>query len=290
MSSSDTGSNGRELMGVHETTDVLMPTYNSVQYLDRALRCVEKAIPDHRLIVVDHHSNDGTIDVLKKHGAQVYFDDKSLGHARQLLFEKSTSRVLLMIDSDVVIDEDGWYERAVQVLGNRSEDGKRIGAVALLPNVVPPIELEKFKRFWWRLLPSLEREFFVTHSTLFLRESVEGVRIPEQLGAAEDVYIWLHIRRRGYVSRTIKVAGVHYFTLSEKKGRWMGANLRILQSFVGNEALQFVLRNVFFYPLLALIAATFTWDSSMLRYNIRRWFGYLVGYLFPARYWQIDRG
>jgi len=289
MSSDDGGSYEGKPMDIHESIDVLMPTYNSVQYLDSALRSVKKAVPNCRLIAVDRHSKDGTLEILRNHGAQVYSDDKSLGHARQLLFEKSTSRIVLTYDSDVVIDENGWYQRAVRLLGSRTEDSKRIGAVALLPNVNPPIELEKFKVFWWRVLPSLEREFFVTHSTLFLRESIEGIRIPERLGAAEDIYIWLQIRKRGYASRTMTVAGVHHFTLSEKKGRWMGANLRILQSFVGKEALQFVLRNVLFYPFLALVATMFTWDFRMLQYNIRRWFGYLVGYLFPARYWQISR-
>jgi hypothetical protein len=273
----------------HEPVDVLMPTYNSVKYLDSALRCVKKEIPNCRLIVVDHHSNDGTLEVLKRHGASIYFDDTSLGHARQLLLEKSTSRMLLMLDSDVVIEEEGWYQRATQLLNTSSEDGKRIGAVALLPSVNPPVELDKFKRFWWRILPSLERNFFVTHSTLFLKESLRGIRIPEQLGAAEDVYIWLHIRKTGFESRTMTVTGIHYFTLSEKKGRWMGANLRILQSLVGSEALQFVVRNVLFYPILALIAATFTWDLQVLDYNIRRWFAYVVGYFFPARYRLINR-
>ena len=183
----------------------------------------------------------------------------------------------------MVIDEEGWLQRAIQLLGTRSTDNKMIGADALLPNVNPPIELEKFKRFWWRLVPSLERDFFVTHSTLFLRKSVQGIRIPEQLSAAEDVFIWLHIRRRGYVSRTMRVAGTRHFTLSEKKGRWMRPNLRILQSF-GKEALRFVLRNELFYPLLALVAAVLTWDSRVVEYNIRRWLGCLVGYLFPAKY------
>ena len=277
-------------MDIRDSIDVLMPTYNSVRYLDSALKSVEKAIPDCRLIVVDHHSKDGTLDVLKKHGAHIYFDDTSLGHARQLLFEKSSSRILLMFDSDVVIDEEGWYQKAIQLLDCKSEEGKRIGAVVLLPSVNPPVELEKFKRFWWRLIPSLEREFFVTHSTLFLREAVRGIRVPEQLGAAEDIYIWLHLRRKGFASRTMRVAGIHYFTLSEKKGRWMGANLRILQSIVGKDALQFALRNVVFYPVLALLAGAFTWDFHVLEYNIRRWLGYLAGYLFPSRHWQIDRG
>ena len=267
-----------------------MPTYNSVRYLDVALNSIKRGIPNYRLIVADHHSTDGTLGVLKAHDAHVCFEDKSLGHARQLLIEKSSSSRLLMYDSDVIISEDGWYQEVSRLLGTRSEDGRRIGAVAILPRVNPPVELEKFKRFWWRLVPSLERDFFVTHSTLFLRTSLKGIRIPEQLGAAEDIYIWLHLRRRGYVSRTITVDGIHHYTLSEKKGRWMGANLRILQSIVGTEALRFVLQNVMLYPFLALIAAMFTWDFSVLRYNVMRWFGYLTGYMFPARYWQIDRG
>ena len=275
---------------IHEPIDILMPTYNSVEHLDSVLDSLEKAVPNHRLIVVDHYSNDGTLEVLRRHGAEVYFDARSLGHARQLLFEKSTSRILLMLDSDVVIEEDGWFQKAVRLLGGPSQEGKPVGAVALLPSVNPPVELEKFKRFWWRLIPSLEREFAVTHSTLVLRESVQGIRIPEELGAAEDVYIWLHIHKKGFVSRTLRVTGIHYFTLSEKKGPWMGANLRILQSLVGREALRFVLQNVFLYPFLALIAALFTRDFGLLQYNIIRWRGYLIGYLLPARYWKMDRG
>jgi glycosyltransferase involved in cell wall biosynthesis len=273
-----------------EPVDVLMPTYNSVRYLDSVLSSLEKAVPVGRFIVVDRHSSDGTLDVLKKHRADVYLDDGSLGRARQLLLDKSTSPIVLMFDSDVIIHENGWYQRALRLLGSQSENGKRIGAVAVVPNVNPPIELERFKRFWWRLLPSLEREFFVTHSTLFLRESLKGIRIPERLGAAEDIYIWLHIRKNGYVSRTMNVSGVHYFTFSEKKGPWMGANLRILQSFVGKDAIQFVLRNVLLYPFLALIVAAFTCDVRVFGYNLRRWFGYLRGYLFPARHWHIERG
>lgn len=270
--------------------DVLMPTYNSAKHLEKVLDSLDKTIPNHRLIAVDRHSNDGTPEVLRTHGAKVYFEDVSLGHARQLLLEKSSSPVLLMLDSDVVIEDRDGYEEGMQLLGTRSEDGRRIGAVALIPRVNPPMELEKYKRFWWRILPSLERDFFVTHSTLFLRESVEGIHIPDRLGAAEDVYIWLHLRNRGYVSRTIPIYATHYFTLSERKGRWMGANLRILQTFVGMGALTFVLSNVVLYPLLALLASIFTLDLGLLRYNIKRWIDYLTGYLMPTRYSQMYRG
>jgi len=111
--------------------DVLMPSYNSIKYLGSALNSVRKALPDHRLIVVDRHGNDRTLDILKKHGAQVYFDDRSLGHARQLLFEKSTSRILLMYDSDVVIDQgkDGSSERS----GYSAVDRKTASAWAPSP-------------------------------------------------------------------------------------------------------------------------------------------------------------
>lgn len=278
-----------KLLQSSEPIDVLIPTYNSAQFLDQALNSVRRCIAVNRIVAVDHHSSDGTLDILLKHGAEIYYENKSLGYARQLLISKAKTRVFMMLDSDVVLEEGAWYNRALRSLGNYVNGGRQIGAVALIPSENPPHALTKYVQFWWRIVPALERDFFVTHSTLVLKDAVEGIRIPESLGAAEDIYIWLYMRSHGHATRTIRVKGIHYFSYSERKGYWMGANLRILQSLVGNEALQIVLRNVFLYPFLAFMAALFTCDFHVLEYNTRRWFGYLVGYMFPAKYHLIDR-
>ena len=128
----------------------------------------------------------------------------------------------------------------------------------------------------------------MTHSTLILKDSVRGIRIPVELYAAEDVYVWLYMKRRGYVSRTMEVEGVHHFVRSETKGEWMGANLRILRDFVGHKVTPFVLRNVIVYPILATIAALFMRDVKVLTYNVKRWYGYLRGYLNPKRFRQLQ--
>jgi len=267
--------------------DVLVATYNSASYLDQALTAIKRSVPLNRIIAVDHYSSDGTLDILKDHGAEVYFENKSLGYARQLLIEKAGTDVFMMLDSDVLISEADWYPNALKLLSDRNGEGRLVGAVVLLPTSRPPPPLQKYTEFWWRLMPTLERNFFLTNSTLFLKDSVEGIRIPEELGATEDVYVWLHIRGRGYTTFTMRVRGIHHFAHSEKKGYWMGANLRILQRFVGRPVLSFVLRNVIIYPILASIAAFFTRDVKVLTYNVKRWYGYLRGYLNPKRFRQL---
>jgi len=269
--------------------DILVPTYNSANYLDQALTAIRKSVPINRIVAVDHYSNDGTLEILKNHGAEVYSENTSLGYARQLLIEKARTNVLMMLDSDVLILEADWYPKALKLLCTKNDEGKPAGAVVVLPTTRPPLPLQKYTEFWWRLIPALKQNFFLTNSTLFLRESVSGISIPEELGAAEDVCIWLYIRSKGYATKTMQVRGVHFFTYSEKKGYWMGANLRLLRNVVRLKVLPFIARNVVLYPILAAVAALFTRDLEVLTYNMNRWYAYLQGYLHPQRYRQIRR-
>ena len=274
-------------MGPEKPIDILVPTYNSGKYLDEALAAIKRCVPVNRIIAADHYSKDETVNILRSHGAEVYFENRSLGYARQLLIEKASTDIFMMLDSDVIIQGTEWYSEALGILGNRADEGEIIGAVALIPRVNPPVQLKKYTEFWWRIFPSMKRNFFVTHSTLILKDSVRGIRIPAELYAAEDVYVWLYLKRRGYISRTMEVDGVHHFLRSETKGEWMGANLRILREFVGPKVMPFVLRNVIVYPILATIAALFTRDVKVLTYNVKRWYGYLRGYLNPQRFRQL---
>lgn len=277
------------MAGSTEPIDVVIPTYNAARHLGAAISAVERVVPIRKIIAADHHSVDGTVGILHRHKAVVFFEDRSLGYARQLLTSKAKTRVFMMLDADVVLKGANWFRKAIRLLGSRVEDGRVVGAVALIPNTRPPLALKKYVDFWWSMFPSLERDFFVTHSTLFLKKAVEGLRIPPSLGASEDVFIWLHLRRRGYVSRTMRVDGVHYFEYDSQKGHWMGAGLRTLQGYVGMEALPFILRNICVYPALLVVAALSTRDSDVLLYNLKRWIGYVKGFSNPTRFWQIRR-
>jgi len=278
-----------KVLDPREPIDVLIATYNSAEFLDLAIEATKRCVPVARIVAVDHYSTDRTLDILRKHSAEIHFENVSLGYARQLLIQNAKTRVFMMLDSDVVLHDGNWYPRALGMLGSDVGGGKRVGAVSLIPSENPPVPLRKYTEFWWHLIPALERDFFVTHSTLILKEAVEGIKIPQSLGAAEDVYIWLHIRRKGQVTRTIRVRGIHHFAHSESKGSWMGANLRILQGLVGKEVLPFVLRNVCAYPMLSAIAAVLMRNGDVLTYNLKRWYGYLQGYSNPRKFRQIIR-
>lgn len=270
--------------------DILIPTYNSARYLDKAISSIERAVPINRIIAADHHSTDKTLKILRRHNAIVYFENKSLGYARYLLISKVKTRVFMMLDSDVILQHANWYPEAAQLLGTTTDTHQRIGAVALIPNTRPPLALQKYLDFWWNISPSLRRDFFVTHSTLFLTDAVKKIKIPLSLGAAEDVFIWLHMRRRGYASRTIRVNGVHEFAYGSQKGYWMGAGLRTLQRYAGLEVLPFVIRNICIYPVLFAVASVASKDPSIFVYNMKRWIGYIQGYSNPGKFWQIQRG
>jgi glycosyltransferase involved in cell wall biosynthesis len=272
-----------------EPIDILIPTYNSARYLDKAIGSIERSVPINRIIAADHYSTDRTLDILRNHEAIVYFEDKSLGYARQLLISKAQTRAFMMLDSDVILYSSNWYPMALQLLGTTIDKRQRVGAVALIPNTRPPLELQKYLDFWWNLSPSLRRDFFVTHSTLFLKDAVRKIKIPPSLGAAEDVFIWLHMRRRGYTSRTLRVDGVHEFAYGSQKGYWMGAGLRTLQGYVGLEVVPFVTRNLCVYPLLFVVASLGTGDPAVIVYNLKRWIAYVKGYSNPGRFWQINR-
>jgi len=284
--------NGISLVGAlgrSPPIDVLMATYNSGDYLEDAIQGVMKCVPVHRIIAADHFSTDSTVEVLSRHGASVYFENVSLGYARQLLVEKAGTEVLMMLDSDVILEPAEWYQEALGLLGKVGADRRRVGAVVLLPSRLSVSPLQRYTNFWWRVRPSSKRRFFLTHSTLFLKEALQGITIPSQLSAAEDAFVWLHLRKRGFSTTLIEVPGVHQFVKSESKGRWMGANLRILEAIVGVAAFPFVLRNIIFYPFLALTAAIFTRDSELLLYNVRRWLGYLAGFQSYRKYRILRR-
>lgn len=62
--------------------DVAVCTYQSEKYLDECLTSIEKAIPLNRLIIIDHHSTDKTIEIARRHNAEIHFENVGLGYAR----------------------------------------------------------------------------------------------------------------------------------------------------------------------------------------------------------------
>ncbi len=94
--------------------DVLVATYESAATLPEVLGAIRDHLPVHHLIVVDHSSQDASVDIARGFGALVLDEKVGLGRARNLALRTADTDPVLFVDSDVVIERPDFYERALQ--------------------------------------------------------------------------------------------------------------------------------------------------------------------------------
>lgn len=112
-------------MNIDELT-IIIPTWNSMPELEKTLESISKAFPDglvKDVIIVDKHSDDGTIECAKTYGWKVLYDDKSLGSARLKGLREATTKWIAFIDSDIELPED-WFKEIISSLQKRFNDEK----------------------------------------------------------------------------------------------------------------------------------------------------------------------
>jgi len=267
--------------------DVAVTTYNSERYLDEALAGLFKAVRVKRLIVVDHHSTDKTVEIAKKYGAEVFYENVSLGYARQLAISKVSTPIFMFLDSDLVfLPPFNWYDGIMRLL----ETNEDWGAVVMR---VTEIHYEKpraqYNDFWHRNVPATIRFGFTTGSTFIKREALEDLQIPAILDAREDRYMELHILNRKKLKiKYFKCRGIHYFDHAKDKGSWAGANERTL---TGIKKFPYVFfRRIAFAPLKAIPPMLYYRNPKILTWNTRHWLNYLRGFLQPLKYRKLKRG
>ncbi|MGB9694308.1 MAG: glycosyltransferase family 2 protein, partial [Fervidobacterium sp.] len=91
-----------------EKFDVVMPTLNSVSRIGentfrKVLQRVFTEIPVNRLIVVDDHSKDGTLNVLREFNVTILNGAGSLGKAREIGIRNVKTEWFYFIDDDNLI-------------------------------------------------------------------------------------------------------------------------------------------------------------------------------------------
>ncbi|MEM3874845.1 MAG: glycosyltransferase family 2 protein [Candidatus Bathyarchaeia archaeon] len=264
--------------------DVAVCTYQSEKYLDECLTSIENTVPFKKLIVVDHYSTDKTIEIAKKHKAEIYFESVSLGYARQIAIEHSNAPFILFVDSDVVFYDDKWFKSAVELFKN----DENVGAIGIeLPAKLPPWR-RKYVNFWWKTVPQIRKRSFA--NVYFLRrKAIEGIKIPYQLGAYEHVFIRNYVAKRGWKIYVIPGNGLHYYDYPEWKSAWLGAGSR----FFGDEKVvdlpKMLIRRILTAFLKAVPPAIVHNDPSIIINNTLYWFRYLKGWLKPEDYITIKR-
>ncbi|MFH0737213.1 MAG: glycosyltransferase family A protein [Candidatus Micrarchaeota archaeon] len=97
---------------------IIIPTKDSGATLERCLRSIsEQSFRDFELIIVDCHSTDGTAETAKRFGAALIESKAGLPAARNLGFSVSKGRIILSIDSDMILEPSVLAEVAGSMAG-----------------------------------------------------------------------------------------------------------------------------------------------------------------------------
>jgi len=77
---------------------IVIPTLNEEKNLPKVLKDIPNSV--HEIIVVDGHSTDKTVDIAKKYGAKVIFDDIGKGSALRKGMKAAKGDIVIMMDAD----------------------------------------------------------------------------------------------------------------------------------------------------------------------------------------------
>lgn len=244
---------------------------------------MRRALPVKRIVILDHHSSDGTVEIAQSNGCELVQEDKGLGYARQLAIELSSTEVFAMVESDLVYEEFDWYQKALPLLA---------GAVGAVVAYVPRSSAEergKYAEFWSRYTPlRARRHGFSAGSTLFRKSAVAGIRVPTFLNAYEDIFIMREMKKRGWSYKTLEVRGVHHSDFeSTRKARWYGANARLLYSVQPDDAT--LLRRHATLPIKGLVASLGSGSPSVFAWSVSFSANFLLGWSYPDRFATLRR-
>ena len=271
-----------------------MATYNSAKYLEECLKSVFQSVPVNRLIVADHDSTDGTLEILEKYDALILPEQNGLGYARQLTIDKSETPIITFIDSDVIFESMSWWYEAYATM----KSDVKIGAVC---SEIDEDRLEtprmKYLRFWNKVVPStfwnnvapFTKRFGLTlSSTLIKRDLIKDIRIPAILDAREDRFLELNLLRKGYCVKYVSTRGTHYFDYSLKKAHWSGANTRLFEELMYDpeqaNIFWLLCRRLPMAFLKGIPPALYYRDPVIIVWNAQHWWGFLRGWLEPYKY------
>ena len=122
---------------------IIIPTKNNADILERCLESIHNLDypkDEVEVIIVDGHSTDGTVEVAKKYGCRVVYEDVgTIGGARNIGVEHSRGDYIVFTDADCVADRD-WLKNLIREF--KDESVASVGG----PNITPRDDTEFAKR------------------------------------------------------------------------------------------------------------------------------------------------
>lgn len=207
---------------------VIIPTYNSVHYLPKAIDSVlNQSFRDFELIVVDDGSTDITREIVKKYeGIARYFyqENQGVSVARNNGIEKSLGRYIAFLD-----DDDYWHKDKLIKQVNFLKKNSDIAMVYTDMHSIDPFEriIDRWletKSFYRskNVYASLIKEcFIIPSSVLIRRECFEKIGLFDpKYRNAQDLDLWLRI------ARSFKIAVIEEpLTFRRLHGKNMSINI-----------------------------------------------------------------
>ena len=110
-----------------------IPTLNSEKTIDQCLKSIiNQEYPHIEIVIVDGGSSDDTVEVARQYTDNVFFDQGTLGSARQTAMDHAAGEVLAIFDDDIVIPHRGWLRNVIQYF-NYSEKVSTVWPMVVAP-------------------------------------------------------------------------------------------------------------------------------------------------------------
>lgn len=107
-----------------QPVDVIVRTKNSGPTLRECLQSATENLPVRKLIVIDNYSGDNTLEIASSFNAEIHRENTGLGFATRLGIETASSELIVFLDSDAVITDRKFLEKALMLLHDHT-----VGAV-----------------------------------------------------------------------------------------------------------------------------------------------------------------
>jgi glycosyltransferase involved in cell wall biosynthesis len=239
----------------------LVATYFSASTLATTLGSVRQVLPGSRIIVVDRHSTDGTLEIAARFGAEVFQEDVGLGRARNLALRMARSEVVLFLDSDVEVVDPEFVRKA--------------WAEFRRPRTAAVVGMSVGHPFRYGLPLGL---------TLLRRDWALSAGIPEGVQSRETYYLQRAARREHLRVRYVDGAMRHYGTYRSYPHwpEFQGAAIRISSGWNPRE--------VAYAGVVVLLMHMNSHRPRNVLYSPVFYAKLLRGFLDPDRWIHMDRG
>ena len=218
---------------------VIIPTYNSAQYIRKAVQSVfDQTYKDYEVIVVDDGSTDNTREIIKQYEGRIkYFfqENKGSALARNQAIKLSQGELIAFLDSD-----DTWLPHKLKTQMNYLSEHPDVALIHSNISFMQDNQLISFKKAiaerhkGFSIFGELYLGNFITTSTVVLsRDCLNSVGLfDEDLRQGQDYDLWLRIAakfRIGYQDIITTIYRIHDKNISKNAIRGKAHDLAILK-------------------------------------------------------------